>query len=307
MQTGKGSQADIVASVVIEPEVDPIAILEEQLVKFKPKQPLNRDKLKVKMQELDVNWYVNGHKNPSDKNNYWIPFPNIEAQTIQRHKIIYDQNGGVEEDRYVNIGNGYIIDLKLMIRYMINDPGFDPAPQVEEIKIEPKSPSKAKSPSRKKSPLKNKSPIKKKEEPKEVVKLIEVEDNGESLKIFKDDYKIAEPKYKVYSPRLPTERIFEGNINVVHPVQRSIKLPNINEISKEKISLKGLRVKMDQRKIKQGGSHRRVQRSNLSNPRFLSEIFKDDLRDPLEHGICDNFLALTWMQRNKSRNFPSPN
>lgn len=49
--------------------------------------------------------------------------------------MIYEENGGIEEDRLVNVGYGYIVDLKFMIRYMINDPGFDPVPVQDPSKV----------------------------------------------------------------------------------------------------------------------------------------------------------------------------
>jgi hypothetical protein len=49
--------------------------------------------------------------------------------------MIYDENGQIEDDRLVNVGYGYIVDLKLMIRYMINDPGYDPIPVPDPSKI----------------------------------------------------------------------------------------------------------------------------------------------------------------------------
>jgi hypothetical protein len=49
--------------------------------------------------------------------------------------MIYEENGGIEEDRLVNVGYGYIVDLKFMIRYMINDPGFDIVPVQDPSKV----------------------------------------------------------------------------------------------------------------------------------------------------------------------------
>ena len=50
------------------------------------------------------------------------PFGNIEAQTIERQRKIFVDNGEDEEDILVNIGNGLIVNVQDMKAYLINDP-----------------------------------------------------------------------------------------------------------------------------------------------------------------------------------------